>query len=131
MRDKMRGYRFAFNNKCGRLLARTIHPRNSAVYISKMTTLKGSMTYSLSHITVTFRSFYESLYNLHGKFDALPPNRLQDNIFSYLTTTTLSKVPEIDIQGLNKPFQDEEFFSALSLFQVGKSPRPDGFLVRF
>lgn len=91
-RDKSGAASYELGNKCGRLVARALHPRQASTYIFGIKGKNDRMFHHPTHIAETFRSFYSDLYNLKGHYSDSPPDLLDQKIGEYIAETSLPTI---------------------------------------
>lgn len=130
-RDKTRRFFYESANKCGRPLARSLHPRSTTTYIQKLHSPNGPDVYDPQTISHRFQQYYSGLYNIRGPFHDVPPESLSTKIQAYIEETALPTLSPEETSSLEEDFSIEEVTRAIRNFPLGKSPGPDGFNNKF
>ncbi|CAN2391919.1 hypothetical protein PRIEUP_LOCUS1961 [Pristimantis euphronides] len=129
-RTGWRGIFFEYGNKSGRLLARTLHPRPPQATIMAINFSKGVIR-TTENILEEFRNYYESLYNIQGKYSSLLLDQRASKIQKYLSTLSLPALNEGVRSELEEDFTITEVKERIKHLKTGKSPGPDGFTPSF
>ena len=87
--------------------------------INNITSENGIITTNASEIQAIIREYYEKLYA--NKLDNLEERD------KFLSTHTLPKLKQEEIENLNGPITSEEIESVIKNLPTNKSPGPDGF----
>ena len=87
--------------------------------IDKIMNENGIITSNPSEIQAIIRDYYEYLYA--NKLDNL------EEMDKFLSTHTLPKRKQEEIENLNRPITSEEIESVITNLPTNKSPGPDGF----
>ncbi|XP_075715534.1 uncharacterized protein LOC142750416 [Rhinoderma darwinii] len=130
-RDRNRKYFYELADKCGRPLARALHPRSQAAYIPKLHTASGQVVSDPKDITMGFQQYYSSLYNIKGSLHDIPVETLQSKIDEYLNETPVPTLSHADSDMSESDFTEDEVLQAFKDSPLGKSPGPDGFNKKF
>lgn len=117
-------------NKCGHLLACSLHPRTAHTYIPLIKDNKGNDLHNPQKIAEAFMDFYRDLYNLKSSTDGRQSPTSPD-LATYVRETALPTITGDEAEELDLPFTAEEIVQAIKLAPMGKSPGPDGFTIRF
>ncbi|KAM9299503.1 lipolysis-stimulated lipoprotein receptor [Gastrophryne carolinensis] len=130
-RERQKAIYYESADKCGRLLARALHPRSATTYVPSIRGSQGHMTMMPSQIVDAFRDYYQSLYNLRQDqitpMSADPP----EDVVKYVYDTPLPPIPEEEAEALEEPFSVHEVAKAIRETPQGKSPGADGYTPKF
>lgn len=112
-------------NKCGRLLAQSLKSQKTASYIPHIQSPTGQKVTLPQHITQTFRSYYEALYNLNM------PQPTRERIDKYIADSNMPTLPTTTRDLLEEPITLTDIQLAIKSTKQGKAPGPDGLTVQY
>ncbi|XP_075118239.1 uncharacterized protein LOC142189293 [Leptodactylus fuscus] len=118
-RDRVKKHYYEFADKCGRSLARRLRPRDSPAYVPCLRTGSGGLVHNPTDIAAEFRSFYSTLYDIHGPYADLDPSVLRDKIRQYVADTALPSLSSSDAEALESPFTLEEVTAVIQSTPAG------------
>ena len=106
-------------NKIDKPLARLLKKKREMAQIDEIMNENGFITTSPLEIQATIREHYEKLHA--NKLDNL------EEMDKFLSTHTLPKFKQEEIENLNRPITSKEIESIIKNLPTNKSPGPDGF----
>ncbi|XP_069808018.1 phosphatidylinositol 4,5-bisphosphate 3-kinase catalytic subunit delta isoform-like [Dendropsophus ebraccatus] len=130
-KSRYQGYLYANANKCGRALARYLHPCTGPTYVPFLRDRAGAQVHDPRLIAAEFRNYYSSLYALVGRYSDLPARTLEGKIRDYVEATALPRVNQEAKDDLDSPFGEGELGAAITALKNGKSLGPDGYTAGF
>ncbi len=117
--QRLRQENFHHSNKSGKYLANQIKQNKEKTTIAVITDTAGRSTNSPEEINHIFQHFYSKLYSSEK-------HPTQKDIDSFLNNINLPQLSKHQINTLESPLTEHEFFNALKLMPNNKSPGPDG-----
>ncbi|XP_075209466.1 UDP-N-acetylglucosamine transporter TMEM241 isoform X1 [Anomaloglossus baeobatrachus] len=130
-KERMKRFFYEAADKCGRPLARMLHPRAAVSYIPFIKTQKDRNTHDPGEILEVFKSYYDKLYNIKGQFADLAPTELGEKIRKYVGDTALPPLDVLLSGALEEDISETEISAAIQHTPSGKCPGPDGFTPAF
>ncbi|KAM4034885.1 uncharacterized protein ACNLHF_021597 [Anomaloglossus baeobatrachus] len=130
-KERMKRFFYEAADKCGRPLARMLHPRAAVSYIPFIKTQKDRNTHDPGEILEVFKSYYDKLYNIKGQFADLAPTELGEKIRKYVGDTALPPLDVLLSGALEEDISETEIGAAIRHTPSGKCPGPDGFTPAF
>ncbi|XP_018410174.1 PREDICTED: poly [ADP-ribose] polymerase 4-like [Nanorana parkeri] len=130
-RESLRRSLYEHNDKCGRLLARSIRTLLTRTYVPKIQTKNGQVVHSTDQIAQEFQAYYAELYNIPAPGASFLILDLLEQAASYIAATPLPTLPAEAAALLGESFSLEEVTEAIGGLPSEKSPGPDGFTGAF
>ena len=127
--NRLRKDRYKGANKPGKYLAKMLGRNKSLNYIEKIKNGRGEMVNKTADIATAFQTYYSALYTIR-KEDTHKEKR-QEKIQEYLKNAKLPKIHKERLTALEAVITQEEIIRALKETSRGKSPGPDGFIIKF
>ena len=106
-------------NKIDKPLARLLKKKREMTQIDKIINENGMITTNPSEMQANIRAYYEKLYA--NQLDNL------EEMDKFLSTHTLPKLKQEEIENLNRHINSEEIESVIKNLPTNKSPGPGGF----
>ncbi|XP_068121121.1 vomeronasal type-2 receptor 26-like [Hyperolius riggenbachi] len=114
-------------------IARALKKQMLQSHISSLIDKKQNRLHKSEEIVQEFRSYYESLYNLHP--DPQNPNEIAKrlakiSVFLEQHSTSFN-LSQTDMEDLEAPITEDEFRIAVKSLKPGKAPGPDGLTAQY
>ncbi len=122
--QRLRQENFQHSNKSGKYLANQIKQNKEKTTIAVITDTAGRSTNSPEEINQIFQNVYSKLYSSEK-------HPTQKDIDSFLNNINLPQLSKHQINTLDSPLTEHEFFNALKLMPNNKAPGPDGYPAEF